>query len=794
MNAPVSTAVDGFGRRSLGTDPETGDEVELLDLASQLVEHSGFVTTLGERVARFASVRHASYVHMRRLDRPAADRLELVSDLTPGWRLSELLDASHAAGVPVEIPVVIAILRQLMPAVALYSRHDRENAIGALAVERLIVTPQARLVIAEHAFGPALEKLNLGRERLWRELRVAMPSSAGLPRANQRADAYGIGIVALSLLLGRRLANDEFPGQLQPLVEGLQESRDGVAKPLSPSFATWLNRALQFDVKTGFQSPSEAQLAFESVLASDRSYVTSPAKLEQWVSSVGGPIEKKLPPQADPDALRLQEADRQRDDAREQELARLRELEAQRAAEVERLREQERQRAEEVERLREQEREREQQLAQERELAKQRDEERQREIEREREQARRREEERLREIEREREAARQREEARQKELEREREIARQREQERQAELVRELEGARQREHERELALERERQQARQREEERQRELERERATARQREQDLERERNQQERDPGRERELERELEVARQREHERERELERERETARLREEEAERELERERDRARAAEQAAAAAAAAAAQAEAEAQAAAAEADARVNEAAARVQEAAERAREAAARVEEASAAASYATASTEDAGPPAKAARGPMMYALAGVVVLLLAAVGWLATRDNSGAMREGEGELAVSSSPVGATVIVDGKEVGVTPASVRLPAGAHVLEVRVGNAEPRVIPLTITAGVIDRQYIELRDVAKTGTLSIRSEPSGARILIDGQPRGTTPATIGNLPVGDRTVVLELRGRKATQTVKIAPGSTAQLVVPIPR
>ena len=32
------------------------------------------------------------------------------------------------------------------------------------------------------------------------------------------------------------------------------------------AFTTWLMRALQFDVRTAFQSPSEAQLAFESVL------------------------------------------------------------------------------------------------------------------------------------------------------------------------------------------------------------------------------------------------------------------------------------------------------------------------------------------------------------------------------------------------------------------------------------------------------------------------------------------------------------------------------------------------
>jgi len=105
-NAPLTLTLDGFGPRTNGIDPETGDEIERLDLAPLLVEQSAFVTTLAERVARLAAVRHASYVHLRRLDRPDADRLELISDFTPGWRLSELLDESSTSGIPVDITVV----------------------------------------------------------------------------------------------------------------------------------------------------------------------------------------------------------------------------------------------------------------------------------------------------------------------------------------------------------------------------------------------------------------------------------------------------------------------------------------------------------------------------------------------------------------------------------------------------------------------------------------------------------------------------------------------------------------
>jgi hypothetical protein len=767
VDAPKSAEIDGFGRRTAGKDRENGEDVELLDLAPSLVEHNGFVTALAERVARLSSVRHASYTHLRRLDRPDANRLEMVSGYVAGWRLSELLDQSNKDNIAVDITIVISLLRQLLPAVALFGRHNRESAIGTLAVERLIVTPQSRLVIAEHAFGPAMEKLNMGREKLWRELRVAMPPSAGLPRANQRSDAYGLGVIALSLLLGRPLTVDEFPEKLQSLVEGALEYRDGKSSPLSTSFSNWLQRALQFEARTAFQAPSEAQLAFESVLASDRSYVTATKHLDQWVQHVGGTLGELRAPKPDPavaqqqaqDLERRQEEERQREIERQQEeerdrqqeaeIARLRDLERQRAEELETLRQQEKQRAEEVERLRQQEKAREQEREKERQREKQ-----QLDQEREREKQQR---------EKEREAER-------KQLEQERQQAREQEQKR--------------------------------EQERQQQLQREREKAQQ--------------------------------------EIEKERERAR----EAERQREQERQRAAEAAAAAAQAAAAIAREQGAAEARAEQAAApQPNWAPSPVEEDPIAAQIASYKpaavqqpVEEPVAArepepepepvpetpAAYAEQPTDAEQPtyaaqesytppppaptpaPAKtyddddekpANRMPLIAA--GVVVLLLlAVVGWLLTRSSGGGggLAAGEGELAVQSKPQGARVIVDGKEVGTTPTTVRLPAGPHVLEVQIGKLEPRVIPLTISAGVQTSQFIELQDAKLTGSLSIRSEPAGARITIDGLPRGTTPATVPNLSAGEHTVVLELGGRKATQAVKIEPGSTAQLVVPMPR
>jgi hypothetical protein len=168
------------------------------------------------------------------------------------------------------------------------------------------------------------------------------------------------------------------------------------------------------------------------------------------------------------------------------------------------------------------------------------------------------------------------------------------------------------------------------------------------------------------------------------------------------------------------------------------------------------------------------------------------MVLALGGVVALMAIALAWALLRPSSASLG-GDGELVVQSRP-SARIVIDGKQRGVTPQTIRLSAGAHVLELQAGQAEPRVIPLTIRAGVQTSQYIELQDVSMSGTLEVRTEPAGARVSIDGQPRGTTPATLSDLPAGDREVVLELGGRKVRQVVRIDAGKTSQLVVPMGR
>lgn len=279
---------DGLGRRVAATDPATGDPEEHLELATELVLHTAFTAALAERVTRLAAVRHASYVQVRRVDRPAIDRLVVVSAATPGRRLSDLLDAAAAAGARPDIEAVVALLRQLLPAAALFSRN-RQQALGTIAAERLFIVPPARVVIAEAAFGAAIDQLQVSRTDAWQRYQLAMPPGDGPVQSTPRGDATALGVIALSMLLGRRLTAEEFPDRLPALMSSARERHGEDDHALSGVFSRWIRRALQLD-GDGFESPHAAQIAFEEVLASNRRYVTGTGALEAWVDGLADAV------------------------------------------------------------------------------------------------------------------------------------------------------------------------------------------------------------------------------------------------------------------------------------------------------------------------------------------------------------------------------------------------------------------------------------------------------------------------------------------------------------------------
>ena len=138
--------------------------------------------------------------------------------------------------------------------------------------------------------------------------------------------------------------------------------------------------------------------------------------------------------------------------------------------------------------------------------------------------------------------------------------------------------------------------------------------------------------------------------------------------------------------------------------------------------------------------------------------------------------------------------GQLAVVSQPAGAEVIVDGQLRGVTPLTLALPSGAHALQLnREGAAKS--IAVTIKPGAEVMHYVDLETrpaapVANVGQLVVTSEPSGARVTIDGQARGVTPVTIPEVAAGQHAVGIHGEAGSVQRTVTVQRGQTASLMV----
>src|SRR5262249_6341362 len=107
----------------------------------------------------------------------------------------------------------------------------------------------------------------------------------------------------------------------------------------------------------------------------------------------------------------------------------------------------------------------------------------------------------------------------------------------------------------------------------------------------------------------------------------------------------------------------------------------------------------------------------------------------------------------------------LSVDTQPAGAELLIDGQSRGKAPLTVTMAPGTHELAVRAGGRE-RAVQLTLAPGAHLAQYFDLAASAPTpGRLSIVSDPPGARVSINGRPRGVSPLVVDDLAAGDYTV-----------------------------
>lgn len=125
--------------------------------------------------------------------------------------------------------------------------------------------------------------------------------------------------------------------------------------------------------------------------------------------------------------------------------------------------------------------------------------------------------------------------------------------------------------------------------------------------------------------------------------------------------------------------------------------------------------------------------------------------------------------------------GTLKVVSPVPEATVFIDGEKIGNVPQSRQIAAGEHFVVVSKPGYQTLEKKLRIDEGKTVTITAELRAV---GGLRLLSNPSGAEILIDGQPIGKTPMVSEDISVGEHIVTMRLEGYyDAEEAVSIEGG-----------
>jgi PEGA domain len=147
-----------------------------------------------------------------------------------------------------------------------------------------------------------------------------------------------------------------------------------------------------------------------------------------------------------------------------------------------------------------------------------------------------------------------------------------------------------------------------------------------------------------------------------------------------------------------------------------------------------------------------------------------PPRLAVAGfavAVAVLIAAVYGLPRRDR----RIAGGTTAPPSSSLASVAPAPGAETAALVPSLKKQSAALLAPSPKPKGRPSAAPAAAATADADRRADVPRGQSMLGTLTIASAPKGAKVTIDGIPRGLSPLSVSRLRAGNRIVRLELAG-----------------------
>lgn len=141
--------------------------------------------------------------------------------------------------------------------------------------------------------------------------------------------------------------------------------------------------------------------------------------------------------------------------------------------------------------------------------------------------------------------------------------------------------------------------------------------------------------------------------------------------------------------------------------------------------------------------------------------------------------------------ALRPVKGILLVLTEPAGCDVSLDGVSLGTTPrlvASLNVKDSYRLLLQKPGY-QPRNVDVKFngSAPLVKSEFL----VIDSGTIDVESDPAGAEVTVNGQPRGSTPLKVDGVPKGRATVTVHKRGYgDVTRELSVVAGKSQTLSV----
>ena len=275
---------DGLGVRER-RETNAGEVLEWFHLDPAF---AGAEQPLRERVLRLAKLQHVKFARIFGLEPAAKGRGPiLVSSHVAGTRLAEILEMAGHGLITFDPGAGLQVTREVLGGLAVL--HDSRNvAHGALGPERVVLTAAGRVVMVEHVLAQALDRLQRPRHQLWRDWRIPTPPAAGPVRLDMQTDLAQAGLLALAVLLGRPIDENEYPHRLRGL---LPLAQDRLARSPAAGIAgdvmAWLERLAPVDSRRAFKTVREAQQAFEVLVSgSALAMGITPARVKGAVAAV----------------------------------------------------------------------------------------------------------------------------------------------------------------------------------------------------------------------------------------------------------------------------------------------------------------------------------------------------------------------------------------------------------------------------------------------------------------------------------------------------------------------------